>query len=99
MYVDRASQTVNLAKTSEFLNNLKIDFLSVHRSTPLQYLSTINRLGFYIGFPRRLQNEELVWKPVSQLALNETDYFDSMVRVGKAERDYSLAQIGTYLDR
>uniref|UniRef100_A0A8R1E4M8 Peptidase_M13_N domain-containing protein n=1 Tax=Caenorhabditis japonica TaxID=281687 RepID=A0A8R1E4M8_CAEJA len=98
MYVDKASQSVNLPKTVEFLQNIKIDFLSVHRSTPIQYLSQINRLGFYVGFPRRLQNEEIVWKPVSQLALNETDYFNSMVRVGKAERDFQMSQIGTYLD-
>ncbi|EGT46568.1 hypothetical protein CAEBREN_25896 [Caenorhabditis brenneri] len=98
MYVDKASESMNLPKTIEFLQNLKIDFLSVHRSTPLQYLSNINRLGFYVGFPKRLQNEELIWRPVSQLALNETDYFDSMIRVGKAERDYTLSQIGTYLD-
>ncbi|CAP26423.2 Protein CBG05928 [Caenorhabditis briggsae] len=98
MYVDKASQSMNLSKTVEFLQNLKIDFLSVHRSTPLQYLSNINRLGFYVGFPRRLQNEELIWRPVSQLSLNETDYFDSSIRVGKAERDYALSQIGTYLD-
>ncbi|EGT36250.1 hypothetical protein CAEBREN_05723 [Caenorhabditis brenneri] len=98
MYVDKASESMNIPKTIEFLQNLKIDFLSVHRSTPLQYLSNINRLGFYVGFPKRLQNEELVWRPVSQLALNETDYFDSMIRVGKAERDYTLSQIGTYLD-
>ncbi|CCD63781.1 Peptidase M13 N-terminal domain-containing protein [Caenorhabditis elegans] len=98
MYVDKASQTIDLPKIQEFLQNLKIDFLSVHRSTPLQYLSNINRLGFYVGFPRRLQNEELIWKPVSQVSLNETDYFDSMIRVGKAERDYTMSQIGTYLD-
>lgn len=99
MYVDKASQTIDLPKIQEFLQNLKIDFLSVHRSTPLQYLSNINRLGFYVGFPRRLQNEELIWKPVSQVSLNETDYFDSMIRVGKAERDYTMSQIGTYLDK
>ncbi|CAD6194166.1 unnamed protein product [Caenorhabditis auriculariae] len=86
------------SEVSQYLQTLKTDFLSTHRNTPLQYLSTINRLGFYVGFPKRLLDEDSVWMPLSQLSLDLTDYFNSIVRVSKEERNFALSQIGTYLD-
>ncbi|CAI5449872.1 unnamed protein product [Caenorhabditis angaria] len=96
MYI--SSKNINREKTQDFLQNLKTNFISTHRSTPLQYLSEINRLAFYVGYPDRLLSEELIWKPVSQISINNSDYFDSIIKVSKAERDFKMQQIGTYLD-
>ncbi|CAB3405787.1 unnamed protein product [Caenorhabditis bovis] len=98
LFIDKNANIIEIEKIFEFLTTLKTDFISTHRSTPLQYLSTINRLGFYVGYPKRLQNEDIVWRPVSQLSTNQSNYFDSIIRVSRAEREYSLSQIGTYLD-
>ena len=52
---------------NSFLQNVKKDFITTHRSYPLQYLGRINQMSFYIGYPKRLLSEEMVWRPFSKV--------------------------------
>ncbi|PAV73747.1 hypothetical protein WR25_16284 isoform D [Diploscapter pachys] len=97
MYI-LSRQNISTEKINSFLQNVKKDFITTHRSYPLQYLGRINQMSFYIGYPRRLLSEEMVWRPFSKVNIDETNYFTSAITVLKQQRNYMLSQIGTYLD-
>ncbi|VDO65594.1 unnamed protein product [Heligmosomoides polygyrus] len=85
-------------KLMAFLEELKKDFLSGHRSYPLQYVNNINRLAFLAGYPQRLTNEDLVWKPFATVATDFDDYFGTITRLMRKQSSYRLSKIGTYID-
>ncbi|KAK6045047.1 hypothetical protein COOONC_17447 [Cooperia oncophora] len=83
---------------SSFLGELKKDFLTNHLSYPSPNMDDFNRIAFLVGYPQRLTNEELVWKPFSSVATDFNDYFGTITRLLRRQSIYRLSQIGTYLD-
>ncbi|KIH66552.1 peptidase family M13 [Ancylostoma duodenale] len=91
-------QHYSLDKIKSYLMKVKEAFIVSHRSTLLRYLNDVNRLAFLVGYPQRLTNEDLVWKPFATIATDPNDYFASITRLLKQQSTYRLSQIGTYLD-
>ncbi|RCN53403.1 peptidase family M13 [Ancylostoma caninum] len=91
-------QDYKLDNIKSYLSEVKKAFILSHRSTLLRYLNDVNRLAFLVGYPQRLTNEDLVWKPFTTLATDPNDYFASIMRLLKQQSTYRLSQIGTYLD-
>ncbi|KAL6739781.1 hypothetical protein Aduo_013194 [Ancylostoma duodenale] len=88
----------SLDKIKSYLMKVKEAFIVSHRSILLRYLNDVNRLAFLVGYPQRLTNEDLVWKPFATIATDPNDYFASITRLLKQQSTYRLSQIGTYLD-
>ncbi|VDO23777.1 unnamed protein product, partial [Haemonchus placei] len=85
-------------KILSFLGELKKNFLATHQTQSPQYVSDINRIAFLVGYPQRLMDEELVWKPFSPVVVDFDDYFGSITRLLRRQSTYRLAKIGTSLD-
>uniref|UniRef100_A0A7I4YKN8 Peptidase_M13_N domain-containing protein n=1 Tax=Haemonchus contortus TaxID=6289 RepID=A0A7I4YKN8_HAECO len=85
-------------KILSFLGELKKNFLATHQTQSPQYVSDINRIAFLVGYPQRLMDEELVWKPFSPVVVDFDDYFGSITRLLRRQSTNRLAQIGTSVD-
>ncbi|PIO73268.1 hypothetical protein TELCIR_04764 [Teladorsagia circumcincta] len=63
----------NRDKLLSFLGELKKDFLATHLPYPPHYINDFNRMAFLVGYPRRLTDEDLVWKPFSSVRVQGRD--------------------------
>ncbi|KAK6749607.1 hypothetical protein RB195_001925 [Necator americanus] len=69
-------------KIKSYLLEIKKIFIVSHRTLLLRYLGEIYRIAFLVGYPQRLANEDLVWKPfATQQSINQLSrigtYLDS----------------------
>ncbi|ETN84686.1 hypothetical protein NECAME_17043 [Necator americanus] len=85
-------------KIKSYLLEIKKIFIVSHRTLLLRYLGEIYRIAFLVGYPQRLANEDLVWKPFATINTDPNDYFTSITRLLKQQSINQLSRIGTYLD-
>ncbi|KAK5973235.1 NEPrilysin metallopeptidase family [Trichostrongylus colubriformis] len=85
-------------KLLSFLQDVKKDFLTAHLSYAPRQVNEFNRVAFLVGYPQRLTNEDLVWKPFASVVTDFNDYFGTITRLMRRQSIYQLSQIGTYLD-
>ncbi|CAJ0602178.1 unnamed protein product [Cylicocyclus nassatus] len=98
LYILSRSNDYKLEKIKFYLMDIKRMFILSHQAKFLRYLGEINRIAFLVGYPRRLTDENLVWKPLATMVADPNDYFGTIIRLLKQQSTYRLSQVGTYLD-
>uniref|UniRef100_A0AC35UE75 Peptidase_M13_N domain-containing protein n=1 Tax=Rhabditophanes sp. KR3021 TaxID=114890 RepID=A0AC35UE75_9BILA len=80
------------------LNDLRDFYSSSHSYLPQEQTQKIRNIEIKVGVPKHLQNQSTIETIYSTVHLNSSNYFATIVRTLKAQRDYRLRNIGGQLD-
>uniref|UniRef100_A0A0N5CDB2 Peptidase_M13_N domain-containing protein n=1 Tax=Strongyloides papillosus TaxID=174720 RepID=A0A0N5CDB2_STREA len=85
-------------KIKNILLKLRNFYIDTHTSFPSELHQKIRNMNIEVGVPPQMKSLNTIDDIYSKVHLNSSDYFSTMLRILKRQRDYRILNIGTTID-
>uniref|UniRef100_A0A0K0ERY1 Peptidase_M13_N domain-containing protein n=1 Tax=Strongyloides stercoralis TaxID=6248 RepID=A0A0K0ERY1_STRER len=94
-YGVKVSDEENIKKILLKMKNFYVD---THSTTSSELLQKIRTMNIQVGVPPKIRDKYYIDDLYSKIHLNVSDYFNTMLRILKRQRDYRILNIGSTID-
>ncbi|CEF63741.1 Peptidase M13, N-terminal domain and Metallopeptidase, catalytic domain-containing protein [Strongyloides ratti] len=94
-YGVKISNEENIQKILLKMQNFYID---THTTISSELIQKVRTMKIQVGVPPQIRNKNFIDDIYSNVHLNSSDYFSTMLRILKRQRDYRILNIGSVID-